>query len=96
MNKMKTFTNHKSNRNILSWIFALLLFVIGILNIILIHPVPGLVYFVLSFLYSPPANKMFKERFGFGIPNAVKIVSGVLILMFTLGVSDLGDMIDKL
>jgi len=93
---MKPSTNNRSNGSILSWIFALLLFVIGILNVILVHPVPGLIYFLLSFLYSPPAGNFLKERFGFVVPRVIKIAFAILILMFTLGVSDFGDMIDKL
>ena len=37
---------------------------------------------------------MLKERLGFSIPLVVKIILSIIIIMFTLGVSDLGDMID--
>ncbi|WP_162056375.1 hypothetical protein [Pontibacter pamirensis] len=80
--------------NIFSGIFAAVLFVIGVLNILLIHPVPGIAYFLLSFLYLPPANAILSERLGFSIPLVIKIILGIVIIMFTLGVSDLGDMID--
>ena len=82
--------------NIFSGIFAVILFVIGVLNIFLVHPVPGIIYFVLSFLYLPQTNDLLRNKLGFAIPGLVKIILGIGIIMFTLGVSDLGDMIDKL
>ena len=78
------------------WLFGSLVFAIGMLNIIMVHPVPGVVYLLLSFLYFPPANSIFKKRFGLEIPSLIKITLGIVIIMFTLGVSDLGDIIDKL
>lgn len=77
-----------------SWVFGIVVLVLGVLNLILIHPVPGLVYLLLSLIYFPPANTIFRKRFGFSIPHVVKIFLGIVIIWFTLGVSDLGDMID--
>jgi hypothetical protein len=79
-----------------SWIFTLVLIIIGLLNLLLVHPVPGLLYFCLSLVYYPPANTLLRERIGFSIPLLLKIILGILIIMFTLGVSDLGDMMDWL
>ncbi len=80
--------------NIISWLFGIAVFVIGVLTVFLVHPVPGVIYLLLSFVYFPPANAMLKERFGFSIPPVVKIILGIGFVWFTLGVSDLGDMID--
>ncbi|MBF9251947.1 hypothetical protein I2I11_01445 [Pontibacter sp. 172403-2] len=77
-----------------AWAFAVVLLVIGVLNLFLVHPVPGIIHLLLSFVYVPPANALLKKRFGFTIPIAVKIMLGIVIIWFTLGVSDLGDMID--
>jgi hypothetical protein len=82
--------------NILSGLFAVVLIIIGVLNIVLVHPVPGVVYLLLSALYMPLVNDFLKRRFGFSIHPLVKIVLGIVILLFTLGVSDLGNMIDAL
>jgi len=60
----------------------------------LVHLVPGIIYLLLSFIYFPPANALLKERTGFSIPLIVKIGLGIVIIMFTLGVSDLGDIFD--
>lgn len=76
------------------WTFGLVVFAIGILNAVLVHPVPGAVFLLLSFIYFPPANVFILKRFGFRIPSAFKIILGIMVIWFTLGVSDLGDMID--
>ncbi len=83
-----------SAQYITSWILGLLVFTIGLLNLILIHPVPGIVGLVLSLLFFPPVNDWLKNKLGFTIPFAVKIVLALFIFWFTLGISDLGDVID--
>lgn len=70
---------------IVSWLFALVVFTIGVLNLLLIYPVPGVAFLLLSLVYVPSVNSILKGRFGFSIPPVVKII---------LGVSDLGEMID--
>lgn len=82
--------------HIIGWVFGVVVLAVGVLNIILVHPVPGTVYLLLSLIYFPPANAYLKQIVGFSIPPAVKIFLGIVIIMFTLGVSDLGDMIDKM
>ena len=85
-----------TSNDIFSGIFAIVLIVIGTLNIFLVHPVPGIIYILLSFLYTPQANALLWQRLGSLVPLIVKILLGIVIIMFTFGVSDLGDMIDKL
>lgn len=81
---------------IFSWIAGIFVFAIGVLNLIMVHPVPGVVGILLSIIFFPPLNEFLFRRFGFRIPLAVKIVLALAIFWFTLGVSDLGDMIDQL
>ena len=76
---------------IVSWIFGIAFFAIGVLNVFLVHPVPGVFYLLLSFVYFPPANAILKKRFDFSIPLAAKIILGLVIVWFTLGVSDLAE-----
>jgi hypothetical protein len=83
-----------SSSHIIGWLFGTAVFTIGVLNVFLVHPVPGIIYFLLSLVYLPPANAVLRKRFGLSIPLVVKILLGIFIIMFTLGVSDLGDMID--
>jgi hypothetical protein len=78
------------------WIFGIVVLTIGVLNMFLVHPVPAVAYLLLSFIYFPPVNAFLKTRFGFSIPLVVKIILGIVLIMFTLGVSDLGGMIDRL
>jgi hypothetical protein len=82
--------------HIMSWLFGIAVLVVGLLNVFLVHPVPGVVYLLLSLVYFPPTNDLLRERFGFYIPLLVKIILGIVIILFTLGVSDLGQMIDDL
>lgn len=83
-----------STPNLISWMFGMAVLVIGVSNLILVHPVPGAVFLLLSLMYPPQTNIFLRQRFGFSIPMSVKIVLGIVIIWFTLGVSDLGDMID--
>lgn len=78
------------------WIFGTVVFATGVANLIWVHPVPGVVYLLLSLVYFPPTNAMLKEKTGLSIPMFAKVLLGIAIMMFTLGVSDLGDMIDGL
>ncbi|GAB2459072.1 hypothetical protein GCM10011375_08690 [Hymenobacter qilianensis] len=80
--------------SVIGWVFGIVVFAIGVANVFLVHPVPGIVYLFLSLIYFPPANALLKEKTGFYIPRIVKIILGIIIIQFTLGVSDLGDMID--
>ncbi len=80
----------------IAWAVFLIIVVIGVLNLFLVHPIPAMGYLLLSLIYFPPANGFLHRRLGFSISVAVKVILFVIIMMFTLGVSDLGDMIDKL
>ncbi|MES2543814.1 MAG: hypothetical protein V4548_02935 [Bacteroidota bacterium] len=77
---------------IISWSFGLLIFAIGILNIVLVDYRPGLIYIFLSLIYFPPINEILVEKMGLRIPKFLKIILGIIIIWFTLGISDLGDM----
>ena len=76
------------------WLFGLLLLAIGVANLLLVHPVPAAAYALVSLVYFPPTRAALKDRFGVSIHPVAKIVLGLVVVMFTLGVSDLGDMID--
>ncbi len=47
--------------NVISWVFGLLLVTIGVMNIVLVHPIPGIFYIVVSFLFFPPTNVFLKR-----------------------------------
>lgn len=84
---------HQSNiSNIIGWFFGLTIFTLGILNLILVHPVPGVAYLLISFLFFPPVNVWLRKKFGFSIPLVVLILLGIAVFWFTLGISDLAEM----
>lgn len=76
------------------WAFGLLLLAIGTANLAWVHPAPAIAYALLALVYLPPVCAALEKRCGIVIPAAVKLVLGAAALWFTLGVSDLGDMID--
>jgi len=76
----------------LSWIFGILILIIGILTIFQIHIVPGMIYFVLSLFFFPITNTILKKRFGLFIPFVMKVILFLFIMWFTLGVSDLAEL----
>ena len=78
-----------------SWIFFTMFFSIGILNILLIHPIPGLIYVSLSTVYLPPFSRYVKVKFRVNIPITIKVILAILILWFTLGVSDLMELFES-
>ena len=80
--------NKSKVRNVVSWIFGLILFIVGILNLILVHPVPGLIYLLLSFIYIPSTNEFLKSKFSFTIPFAVKIILFLLVMWYSLAVGE--------
>lgn len=77
--------------NVVGWAFTFLFAIIGILNLILVHPVPGLFYLVLATVYPPLTDQLIRSKFGFAIPLVVKIVIGLVVLWGTLAVTDLAD-----
>ena len=83
---------HSITKEVFSWIFALVLAILGVLNLIYIHPVPGSVYLIFAIIMIPPSNLLLRKMLGFAIPFAVKAVLFIVISWFTLGVSDLADM----
>ena len=91
---MRAASGRATKSNAAGWLFGALVLAVGIANLVLVHPVPGFAYVLLSLLYFPCANTALGKRFGFSIPGLVKLLLGIALVIFTLGVSDLGDMID--
>jgi len=84
--------NNLSALDIIAWILGLLIFTIGVMNVFLVHPVPGIIYIFLSFVFFPPINTILKKSLNFSIPFKLKIILFILIMWFTLGVGDLAEM----
>lgn len=80
---------------ILNWIAGLIVLTIGLLNLFLIHPVPGIAFIIFSLIYFPPVTDLLKKNLNLVIPPIVKVFLFVFLVWFTLGISDLGDLFDK-
>jgi len=90
--------NNKSTIwNIISWVFGLVVFAIGVVNTFWGNdPGFGIFLLLLSFVYFLPVNAILRKIAGFSIPGMgiVKIILGILILWASLGVGELFDKID--
>jgi len=73
-----------------SWIFGILVFAIGVLNVFWGNDAGfGVFIVLLSFAFFPLINTLIKERIVFTIPLIVKILMGIFILWAALGVGEL-------
>lgn len=75
-------------------VFGTVVFAIGVANLWLVHPVPGAIGLALSLLYVPAVRRVLARTLRLRIPRGARIALGVAVVWFTLGVSDLGDVID--
>lgn len=83
--------------NVISWIFGIAFFAIGVVNTFWGNdPGFGVFILLLSFVYFLPVNDILKKMTGFSIPGMgiAKILLGIFILWASLGVGELFDKID--
>lgn len=81
--------------NIISLLFALLVFAAGIINTFWGNDLFfGIFLILLSFIYVSPVDKIIKSRFGFTIPLILKLLLAVFIIWASLGVGELFDKIE--
>ncbi len=83
--------------NIISWIFGLIFFAIGVVNTFWGNdPAFGIFIVLLSFVYFLPVNAIFKKITGFTIPKLrlLKILLGAFIIWAAMGVGELFDKIE--
>ena len=90
--------NNESNAlKIISWIFGVVVFAIGVVNSFWGNdPGFGVFMLLLSFVYFLPVNAILKKMTGFSIPRMgiAKILLGIFILWAALGVGELFDKIN--
>lgn len=77
---------------VVGWVFFAIVLSLGIFNILLVHPVPGIVYLLLSLIFLPPLNNLLGSRLRISVSPAIKIILGIVIVWFTLGISDLAEL----
>lgn len=58
------------------WLFGIVVLAVGVANLALVHPVPGLACVIVSLGYLPLANVILKNRSGVSIPNVMKVLPG--------------------
>lgn len=88
-------TNTSNASNTISWIFGIIVFAIGVLNMFWGNdPEFGFFLLLLSFVYFPPINSVLKERTDFSIPLLLKILLSLFIIWVVLGVGELFSKID--
>ena len=83
--------------NIISWLFGIAFFAIGIVNTFWGNdPEFGIFIVLLSFVYFLPVNAILNKMIGFSIPKIgiVKIILGLFIIWAALGVGELFDKIE--
>ncbi len=97
-NKSEVTMNNKSNvLNIISWLFGIAVFAIGVVNALSGNdPFFGVFIILLSFVYFLPVNAILKKMTGFSFPTMriVKILLGIFILWASFGVGELFDKIE--
>ncbi|NCU39159.1 hypothetical protein EOL96_09110 [Candidatus Saccharibacteria bacterium] len=81
------------SRNAIGWIFGILFIIIAVLNAVLVHVVPGVLYLLLSLFFLPPFTKLVKSKFNYAIPLALQVIVGLLALWGTLAVGDLAEIL---
>jgi hypothetical protein len=83
--------------NIISWLFGVVAFAIGIVNIFWGNDFGfGVFILLLSFIYFLPVNVILRKLAGFSIPamGIIKILLAIFILWASLGVGELFDKIE--
>jgi len=94
LNQMETTAQNKFQLRIaIQWFFFVILLVVGVLNLVLVHPVPGIVYLFLALLCLPWTNTFLMEKFNFKIPFAVQIVLFLLFMWYSLAMGEVWEML---
>ena len=76
-------------KSIIGVVLFTLFTMIGILNIIYVHLVPGLLYILFSLIYLPATSTRLELSLKASIPFIAKVILAVIVLWATLGVGDL-------
>lgn len=92
--------NHKNqmpeivnDNKILCWIFGVILILTGVLNVILVHPIPGTLYCLFSLLYIPSSKNFMEKLIKRNIPFWVQLLLFIVIMWGTLAVGDLAEIL---
>ncbi|MCM8567994.1 hypothetical protein NE848_01270 [Gramella jeungdoensis] len=71
--------------SIVSWIFAVFVLPIGLLNLFRGNdPGLGMTYVAIAVIYFPPVNILMKDLFRFSISYYIKVILGLILIWVTL------------
>ena len=96
--KTETTLNYKTLwLNILSYLFGIISFAVGLINIFWGNDQGfGIFLCLLSFVYFPPLTHLLKEWTGFAIPGLIKVLLAVFIIWASMGVGELPEKVDMM
>lgn len=87
--------NRSQISSTLSWLFAVTVSVIGLVNTFWGNdPGFGILILLLSLIYFPPVNSIFKNKTGISIPGILKVLLALFIIWASVGVGELFDKVD--
>lgn len=91
----KIMNNKLSILNVISWIFGIIFFAIGVVNTFWGNDQGfGVFVILLSLAYFPPIINNLTEKTNFKVPRIIKVLMGIFIIWAALGVGEFFDKID--
>ena len=81
----------KGFRDLLVKTFGLVFVLLGIMNILWVHSLPGLFYLILASVYLTPLNDFITRKLGSSKSFYITIIFGFFVLWGTLAVGDLAE-----
>ena len=83
--------------NILSYLFGIIAFAVGLINIFWGNDQGfGIFLCLLSLVFFPPVTNLFREWTGFAIPGLVKVLLAIFIIWAAMGVGELPEKVDMM
>jgi hypothetical protein len=72
---------------VIGWVFGILVFINGLINLFRGNdPLLGVAFMLISLVFLPPVNAITKRRFGISVHRWIKILLALVIIWITLAV----------
>ena len=81
--------------DVVGWACGLLLLGLALAYLRWVHPVPALACVLLALACLPPTEVVLARGIDLRLPGVAKVAMVLAALWFSLGVSDLGDLLDQ-
>jgi len=82
-------SNKVAIKDIISWFLLSIFVLLGVLNLIFIHLVPGIFYLAFSLFFCPPLGNLARDKRRIKIAYWIKIIVAFFVLWGTLAVGEL-------